>query len=430
MGESYITRKGGGGGSGFDYANAAIQDTGGTKYEVYNGFNTINLNPTSPYFTPFNRWVLNNNTTKPIVLTNLTTRINGSFVSPFNLSFTYTAISGVNPVTYVASIFENSASNPKAYGNQRGFYRTFNNFNSFTLMRFYYTNSAYNNTYAHFPQSSIQNTPNWGLGSIQGGHYYDNKLYLYGLANGHNALKLYNMSTNTPSLLTSYNTGNFTQSEINGPYIYYINSVTSNLEKRWLNNLSLVASGTNLVSQIYFLNEGHLYGRSTSGNIIRISEESLQITNQTVNSTPVYGEVGYNKNFLYLCHGSTYQLQKYHKNNLTFISQTPTTGFQNNQHYGVVAEEQNVYTIAQMFSDSNYQIVQLRASDLGRTSWINYNNQNFPRSAFRLFYDQGADVSTFVYASFFSNGTNNNFSFYQVRQPVQTSLYEINQITL
>jgi hypothetical protein len=66
-----------GGGSYFDYA---AQDINGAKYEVYNGYDFV-TNPTPNLSQPiiFNRWILNNNTTKTISFSNANIVINTGF---------------------------------------------------------------------------------------------------------------------------------------------------------------------------------------------------------------------------------------------------------------------------------------------------------------------------------------------------------------
>jgi len=70
MAESYITRKGGGGGGAVgNYSTWAVEDENGAKYEFYNGYDYF-FKPNVGSNLSFNQWLLNNTTTSPVVLKN------------------------------------------------------------------------------------------------------------------------------------------------------------------------------------------------------------------------------------------------------------------------------------------------------------------------------------------------------------------------
>jgi hypothetical protein len=82
MAESYITRKGGGGGGVGNYSTWAIETTTGTKYTVYNGYDfQTNNNPNLSNLS-FNKWILNNSTSSPVVLKNVTLSQISSYNTP------------------------------------------------------------------------------------------------------------------------------------------------------------------------------------------------------------------------------------------------------------------------------------------------------------------------------------------------------------
>jgi hypothetical protein len=93
MAESYITRKGGGGGEGTGpYSNWVLQDASNAKYEVYNGYDfQTNPNP-NPSLRVFGQFILNNNTTKKVVITNAVFANFGIFNGPSS-SFNHNSIS-------------------------------------------------------------------------------------------------------------------------------------------------------------------------------------------------------------------------------------------------------------------------------------------------------------------------------------------------
>jgi hypothetical protein len=128
MAESYITRKGGGGGV-RKYSTWIVQADNGAKYTSYNGFDA-STNPTPNLNNlPFNKWILNNSVSGEVVLNNLVLTSNGSFnnstvsnqlllnfvrqgsVAALN-SGTFNGVTGVSPFSYYLPIYNSSRQYP------------------------------------------------------------------------------------------------------------------------------------------------------------------------------------------------------------------------------------------------------------------------------------------------------------------------------
>jgi hypothetical protein len=148
MAESYITRKGGGGGAVGNYSTWAVQDENGVKYEAYNGYDYF-TNP-NPGNTPkFNQWLINNSTTKDILIKNTimsnflyNTNILNYGVPAFINNFP--SLGGDYNTFYKVLIENNQITVAGGYGNF--FIASFNLINRGLIQRANFAGTPYNNS--------------------------------------------------------------------------------------------------------------------------------------------------------------------------------------------------------------------------------------------------------------------------------------------
>jgi len=284
MAESYITKKGGGGGD-LDYTNSAVQDTNGAKYELYNGYDYVTSRNTSVITSlNFNRWALNNSTTKPII---------------FNNTVMNTSLNFNGPGTTTTSTNMYNYSSPSTTAMNRG------NISPTSLS--YYNNRFYFGWYTYFFSNGFQNRNNPNLSVLP-------------INNTGNFSQIYTLGT--PNLSgwvrnVSGNNGYFYTAGFN-----YANSANTVLRKYFESNGALAANSSVLTgsSSNIAINNGFVY-LTAGSNIMKFYESNLIfVGNLTITPNIHPSCIWINNGFLFAA--ANRKILKYHETNLGFHSES------------------------------------------------------------------------------------------------------------
>jgi hypothetical protein len=310
MAESYIVRKGGGGGGEINWENSAIQ-INGTKYEFYNGY-SLSFPNGQLTTLPFNQWFLNNNTTKKVIfnsgtvindtLPGLTTVANFfDYLNPKYTSSNYTfSFSETDLINYA------STNNPSFFkvssGRPSKMYIKFNNGGVRKYLSVRVANNNINFARIEFADLGLEPGPKINLplinrttanltsiSSLFQATCNGKKLVVSATDATHRVFD-YNEVSNAWTLNNTYDLGisGSNHFEIEGDFLYIMNA--SRVEKRNIqNHLSLVANSVqnNFSSTIIAQEEGYLYVQQ-SAVLCKVNKATLtteQVFNNIIIST-------------------------------------------------------------------------------------------------------------------------------------------------
>jgi hypothetical protein len=310
MGESFLVRKGGGGGA-LNYFNVAVQSTNGAKFEPITSASSFSFGANN---VGFNFWALNNATTKPLLLTNATMFINGSFTNNSPI-FNYFNFGQSLPVVVMSAYGNPSTSNPVPVGQNTSFWHIGTSGDpTFISALPFYLNTQYNRGFVRldqwnygpsFFQQTTTRTNGYPTGNVG---YYNNKIYVpFSNQTAVNHIEVYNL--NTPSQAWGFNKfidlGEPITFVVNGPYMYasFRNSTGSitKLRKYWVENSTFIAeTDANTIGLTgSFIHNNNIYAFNGSSNQGFILNEQTMQTVLTLNNYTSPSPFAVDNTFMY-----------------------------------------------------------------------------------------------------------------------------------
>jgi hypothetical protein len=358
MAESYITRKGGGGGV-RKYSTWIVQADNGAKYTSYNGFDVV-TNPTPNLNNlPFNRWILNNSVSGEVVLNNLVLTSNGSFnaaqvpneallnfvrQAEFSAgqSGSFFGVTGVSPFAYyaprynsaygynaLASMSLNLTSTPISFylnPSYQPFQIGFAGFITYVpeLYSIYFVDNGYLYKGGVTGGSVLQQAPFY-IGGQQQVAYSNGFLYV-GQARKVHASNLVNVAVSSGDLNVNGTTNKITA---NANFVFIAGRRLGSLHANNLTNTGFFTANVpdsqgifGLAADndfVYYSGRYATLTKAWANNLVTVATASGGISDAL--------SITLDKDFLYIpSYSSGITIRKYFKSNLTFVGATNNAG--------------------------------------------------------------------------------------------------------
>jgi hypothetical protein len=419
MAESYITRKGGGGGVG-KYSTWVAQAENSANYTVYNGYDAVtNPNPNLSNL-PYNQWLLNNSASGSILINNATLTLLGNYNTPNVLE--------VN-TGHVWSFYKSNLSGYSTQGiifsnNNTLLYKLHTNYtNPFR------TRIAIYNANTQASSQPINSSSDFGYNEQTWTFYLSNNFLYVGGFNNNNRVRKINIINNYQEVgeLNTSNRGAFSATVYNN-ILYVFRGDRMDLYHE--SNLVYINNFATNYSESYQVSAVNAYGYDDKflvGNQL-FNLQSRTLIN-TVSPNPFSPHL--DESFIYSIESGV--LRKYHKNNLVLAATGPTfstfwstirgLGVYNNTYYSVYATNngnqtyfirQNTNTLSVVFNGNVYN-----SSFSGGSSFV------FPQGRTAV-----SDQSTDVIIVSARTDTSNESRWVRItnRQNVRENIFSINRI--